>query len=162
METKEKHNETTDSAGQLEIIRLKEELRREHQMYLRSLADFDNYRRRVERERTIAARNGKREVMISLLEVLDAFDRALQQMLDEPASIREGFQAIHRKLLGVLEAQGVAPINAVGEQFNPEVHEAAGSVETEKYDSGTIIDEVQRGYRWEDEVLRPSVVRVAV
>ena len=130
-------------------------------MYLRALADFDNYRRRVEREQTRAARSGKREVLVSLLEVLDGFDRAVRQICNEPSSVSEGLQAIHRKLLNLLEAQGVTPFQSLNKIFNPELHEAIGSVQSDQHESGTVIDEVQRGYRWGDEVLRPARVRVA-
>lgn len=144
-----------------EIERLKEELRREHEMYLRALADFDNFRRRVERERSTAARSGKREILLPLLEVLDGFDRALDHLRGAPSSMSEGFQAIHRKLLGLLEAHGVVPLKSLGETFNPELHEAMGSVQSEEYEPGAVAEEVQRGYRWGNDVLRPARVRVA-
>jgi molecular chaperone GrpE len=148
-----------DDTGELE--RLKEEVRREHEMYLRALADYDNYRRRVERERASAARSGKRDVILSLLEVVDDFDRALQHVADAPPPVVEGFQALQRKLLGVLAAHGVTPFETVGEKFNPEVHEAIGTVEGNEFEPNTVVDEFQRGYRWGDEVLRVARVRVA-
>ena len=144
-----------------EIERLKEDLRREHDMYLRALADYDNYRRRIERERATAARSGKRELILQLLEVLDGFDRALQHMSDAPSSVSEGLQLLQRKLLNVLEAQGVTPLQSLGETFNPEFHDAIGTVQSEEFKPGTVADEVQRGYRWGDDVLRPARVRVA-
>ena len=143
-----------------EIERLKEELHGEHERYLRLLADFDNYRRRSERERSTAARSGKREIILALLDVLDGYDRALQHMDDAPASIAEGVEALHRKFLGLLQAQGVAPMLALGEVFNPELHDAIGLMESEELEPGTVAEEVQRGYRWGDEVLRPARVRV--
>jgi molecular chaperone GrpE len=161
MEPKAINQEATDGDDASEVERLKEEVRREHEMYLRALADFDNYRRRVERERTSAARSGKRDLIVSLLDVIDNFDRALEHIGDAPSSIADGVQAIHRKLLGLLEAQGITPLESRGETFNPELHEAIGSVATDQYESGTVADEVQRGYRWGDEVLRPARVRVA-
>ena len=97
-----------------EIERLKEELNGEHERYLRLLADFDNFRRRSERERSTAARSGKREIILALLDVLDGYDRALQHMDDAPASIAEGVEALHRKFLGLLQAQGVTPMLALG------------------------------------------------
>jgi molecular chaperone GrpE len=161
MEQTKKQNESRHDAEPSEIERLKEELRREHEMYLRALADFDNYRKRVERERATAARNGTREIILSLLSVLDGFDRALEHVGDKPSPVTDGFRAIHRKLRGLLEAQGVTPFKSVGETFNPEMHEAVGSVQSDAHESGEIVDEVQRGYRWGDEVLRPARVRVA-
>ena len=143
-----------------EIERLKEELNGEHERYLRLLADFDNYRRRSERERSRAARSGKREIILALLDVLDGYDRALQHMDDAPASIAEGVEALHRKFLGLLQAQGVTPMLALGEVFNPELHDAIGLIESEELEPGTVAEEVQRGYRWGDEVLRPARVRV--
>jgi molecular chaperone GrpE len=161
MEPTKKQNESRPDDEPSEVERLKEELRREHEMYLRALADFDNYRKRVERERAIAARNGTREIIISLLSVLDGFDRALEHVGDKPSPVTDGFRAIHRKLRSLLEAQGVTPFKSVGETFNPEMHEAIGSVQSDAHESGEIVDEVQRGYRWGDEVLRPARVRVA-
>jgi molecular chaperone GrpE len=154
-------NDRMAGAGVAEIERLKEEVRREHDMYLRALADFDNYRRRVDRERGSAARSGKREIILSLLELLDSFDRALQHMGDPVSAVSEGVHAIHRKLLALLEAQGVAPFESVGQPFDPSLHEAVSSVESDQYEPGVVADEVRRGYRWGDALLRAARVRVA-
>ena len=161
MEAKERNKNQQAGEEPSEIDRLKEEVRREHDMYLRALADHDNYRRRVERERAGAARSGKREVLLSLLDVIDGFDRALQHMGDAPSSVVEGFEALQRKLLGVLAAHGVTPLQSVGETFNPEVHDAVGTVESGEVELNTVAEELQRGYRWGDDVLRPARVRVA-
>ena len=96
-----KNAKAGDSPSQIE--RLKEDLRREHDMYLRALADYDNYRRRVERDRSAAARSDKRQLILQLLEVLDGFDRALQHMGDAPSSVSEGLQLLQRKLLSCLK-----------------------------------------------------------
>jgi len=161
MEATKKNNETMTGNEPSEIERLKEEVRREHDMYLRALADYDNYRRRIERERATAARSGKREIILQLLEVLDGFDRALQHVGNAPSSVSEGLQLLQRKLLSVLEAQGVTPLESLGETFNPELHDAIGTVQSEELRPGTVADEVQRGYRWGDDLLRPARVRVA-
>jgi molecular chaperone GrpE len=161
MEPTAKNKKTVDDTADSETERLKDEVKSEHEMYLRALADFDNYKRRVERERATSARSGKREIILSLLDVLDGFDRALAQMSDAPASVSQGFQSLQRKLLALLEAQGVAPFESRGAVFDPELHEAVGTMESGEYESGSVADEVQRGYRWGDEVLRPARVRVA-
>lgn len=141
---------------------LKADLRREHDMYLRALADFDNYRRRVERDRAKTAASGKRDLILPLLEVLDGFDRALPYLSAAPPAVAEGVQAIHRRLLDLLEAQEVTPLKTVGEQFDPALHEAIGAVESNNHHpAGTVVDDVQRGYRLGDELLRPARVRVA-
>jgi len=160
-EATEGDGKVTTSAAPSDIEQLQEQVRNEHEMYLRALADFDNYRRRVERERASAAQSGKREIILSVIEALDGFDRALQQMGDANSSVSEGLQAMRRRLLAVLEAQGVTPYNSVGEAFNPELHEAIASVKTDAYEPGVVVDDVQRGYRWGDAVLRPARVRVA-
>ena len=141
--------------------RLKSELRQEHEMYLRALADFDNYRRRVDRDRAKAAVSGKRDILLSLLDVVDGFDRAIPYLSAAPPSVAEGVRAIHRRLLDLLDAQQVKGIKTVGEQFDPTLHEAIGTVGNDEYDSGMVAEEVQRGYRLGDEVLRPARVRVA-
>ena len=142
-----------------ELERLKQELDNEHQMYLRALADFDNYRRRVERDRASAALESKRGILLSLIDLLDSFDRALPHLTDAPSS--QGVRAIHRQLTGLLDAQGVTPFDSIGEAFNPELHEAIGSAHSDHHQPGTVAEEVRRGYRWSDGLLRPARVRVA-
>jgi molecular chaperone GrpE len=144
-----------------EIKQLKEQVRKEHELYLRALADFDNYHRRIERERDNIASSGKREIILGLLEVLDSFELALQHAEAAPSSLTEGIRAIYRRFLALLEHQEVKPIQSLGEAFDPRVHEAIDSSPSDQYEPGTIIEEVQRGYRRRDEMLRPARVRVA-
>jgi molecular chaperone GrpE len=148
-------------APSAEIEQLLEQVRNEHEMYLRALADFDNYRRRVERESERAVHDGKREIILSLLDVLDGFELAREHMNDAPPSLLDGVQAIYRKLQRVLEAQGVTPFESRGEPFDPKLHEAVASIKEDMHAPGTVVDQVQRGYRWGDELLRPARVRVA-
>lgn len=154
----EANEQNSDKA---EVERLREDLAREHDLYLRSLADFDNYRRRVERDRAAAGRAAKREIMLPLLDLLDGFDRALSHSEGAPSGLIAGLQALHRQLMAILEAQGVAPFTTAGESFNPEFHEAIGTVDRGDVETGTVVEELQRGYRWGDELLRPARVRVA-
>jgi molecular chaperone GrpE len=161
METTDREEPSAKAEEAVELERLRAELEREHNQYLRALADFDNFRRRIERERGAAARSGKREVLLPLLDVLDGFDRALEQLKGAPAPVIEGVAALQRKLLTLLSAQGVRPLQAVGKTFNPELHEAIGSVPSKDFESNTVAEELQRGYVWEDELLRPARVRVA-
>src|SRR5262245_26342177 len=161
MEADKSNTVAADGTTQVsEVEKLKKQLQQEHEMYLRALADFDNYRRRTERERTTAARSGKREILLPLLDVLDGFEHALQ-IADTSPPVVKGMQIIYRQLLTLLEKEGITPVTSVGEIFDPEVHEAIGSIESEKHDSGAVVDEVRRGYRWNDDVLRPARVRVA-
>jgi molecular chaperone GrpE len=141
--------------------RLKAELSREHDLYLRTLADFDNYRRRVERERTASAHAGKRELVLPLLEVLADFDRALEHLEDVPEWMSSGFVAIYRRLNSILQAQGIVAYESLGDTFDPARHEAVGLMESQDVEPGTVVAELSRGYRWGDEVIRPARVRVA-
>jgi len=145
----------------VEIEVLQRELGREREMHLRTLADFDNFRRRVERERLSMAKAGKREILQPLLEEMDSFDRALLHLEGAPTGLAAGIQAIHRNLLGLLESQGIVPFDSVGEAFDPERHEAMGTVSAPGTEPGIVVEEAQRGYQWGDEILRPARVRIA-
>ena len=144
-----------------EIESLQAQLLAEHQMYLRSLADFDNYRRRMERDIASSVERGKRDLIFSFLEVVDSFERALQQLSGASAPLVEGLEATHRKTLALLKAQGITPYNSAGEVFNPALHEAVATVVGSQHAPGIVIDELQRGYRSGDVVLRPALVRVS-
>jgi molecular chaperone GrpE len=148
------------TAERAEIARLKSELQQEQQRALRALADFENYRRRVERERAGAAEQEKRKLLLALLELADDFERALVHVSDSPESVAEGLYALQRRLHQVLEAQGVKSFESVGHSFDPVVHEALGTVPSDRQAPGTVLDELSRGYHWRDEVLRPARVRV--
>jgi molecular chaperone GrpE len=152
---------TESSNSATESERLRAEVRREHDMYLRALADFENFRRRVERDRVRTAASGRRDILLSLLDVLDGFDRALPYLADAPPAAAEGVRVIQRRLEDLLNGQQVTPLKAVGEPFDPALHEAIGSVDNGDYPPGTVAEQVQRGYRMGDEVLRPARVRVA-
>jgi molecular chaperone GrpE len=144
-----------------DIERLRDELRQKSEMYMRALADFDNFRKRVDRERAAAVKRGKREVILVFLHALDGFDRALEHAMDDSAPIANGVRSIYRELIRQLEAQGVQRFGSRGEVFDPRLHEAVASVESDELEPGTIVGELQAGYRWDDEVLRPARVTVA-
>lgn len=157
---REKHETAQRSAGE-EITRLQEDLRRAQDQYLRTLADFDNYRKRVERDRERTAQAGKREVIVGLLDIVDDFERALQYVSDDDGGIAEGIRAIHRRLLQLLKDQGVTSYGSVGMPFDPVYHEALGSVATVDHPAGLVAEELRPGYRWGEDVLRPARVRVS-
>ena len=128
----------------------------------RTAADFANYRRRTEEERGVMAQLSNAVLITKLLAVLDDFDRALASV---PEDVHEGWvegiQLVERKLRTVLESEGVTAIDAVGQPFDPNLHEAVVHQETSDYPDNYVMDEVQRGYRLGDRVLRPALVRVA-
>jgi len=149
------------SATRAEIERLQQALNREHVMHLRALADFDNYRKRVQREREGAAQAGKHQLVLALLDVMDDFERALAYANTAPESILTGARVIHQRLMDLLQAQGVVPYTSAGQPFDPALHEAVDVINTNQATPGVVLNELSRGYRWGDEVLRPARVRVA-
>jgi molecular chaperone GrpE len=128
----------------------------------RSAADFANYKRRTDEERATLAAFSTAGLIAKLLAVLDDFDRALENVPPEAHDAWiEGVKLVERKLRNVLESEGVTPIQAVGQPFDPNLHEAVVHEETADHPDNHVIDEVQRGYRLHDRVIRPSLVRVA-
>ena len=128
----------------------------------RSAADFSNYKRRTDEERSQLGQFSNAILIGKLLAVLDDFDRALENVPPEAHDAWiEGVKLVERKLRGLLESEGVSPIEAVGQAFDPNLHEAVAHEETSAHPDNEVIGEVQRGYRLHDRVIRPSLVRVA-
>ncbi|HKN61494.1 MAG TPA: nucleotide exchange factor GrpE [Candidatus Acidoferrales bacterium] len=129
---------------------------------VRRQADFENYRKRVERERQAASHRGVELMVEQLLPVLDAFDNALAgEGSAANAEYRKGFEIVRRQIWDVLSKQGVKRIDSVGKDFDPHLHHALDRVETTAQADGTIVGELQPGYTFHDRVLRPAMVRVA-
>ena len=143
------------------VEELRAELQQEHDRYLRTRADFENYRRRVERDRDVAARQAKRELLKALVDLADGFDRALVHIDESPDSVAAGLHGMQRRLGSLLEAEGVTSFESVGQPFDPTRHEAMATVRDFEGEPGTVVDEAGRGYLWNDELLRPARVRVA-
>ncbi len=143
-----------------EIRRLKEELDSERERGLRMLAEFDNYRRRTRQEHSRAEQNGKREVLLALLDVMDDFDRALLHVGEAPDAVADGLRLIRQRLSDVLQSNGVTSFDSEGKPFDPTVHEAMTVIDGDGERSGTVCTEHRRGYFLNGELLRPA--RVAV
>jgi molecular chaperone GrpE len=125
----------------------------------RTQADFDNFKKRAEQEKVEVTRFANGVLMINLLPILDDFERALDNVSPKLAGFTwvDGIELINRKLQAVLEAQGLCPIEAVGKEFDPNLHEAVLEGEGEE---GKVIEELQRGYKFQERVLRPALVKV--
>lgn len=129
---------------------------------VRRQADFENYRKRVERERQQERHRGAEQLIEQVLPVLDAFDLALSgQSGAASPEYRKGFEIIRAQLWNALAKQGLQPIEAVGKPFDPHLHHAIENVPTADKPEGTVIGEMQTGYMFHDRVLRPAMVRVA-
>ena len=128
----------------------------------RMAADFSNYRKRNEAERSDFAKFAKADLIAKLLDVLDGYDRALATVPDElkGQSWVEGMWLVERKLRQILEGEGLEPIESLGKPFDPYQHEAIAHIESDEPE-GTVIDEHQKAYRLHDRVIRPALVTVA-
>jgi molecular chaperone GrpE len=130
---------------------------------VRLQADFDNYRKRVERERHQERHRGAETLVERLLPVLDAFDRAIASHKgDTNDEFRIGFELIRKQLADALAKQGLERIETDGKSFDPHVHHAIERVETHERPDGAVLGELQAGYSYHGKVLRPAMVRVAV
>lgn len=131
--------------------------------WLRSQAEFANARKRMDKQRIVLRATATVDVMKKILPVLDDFERAMASVPEEIAenSWLEGIQLVQRKLLAIPENFNVTPIDAVGQPFDPNFHEAISQEPSDEYDSGVICRELQKGYTIGDQVIRPSLVSVA-
>jgi molecular chaperone GrpE len=148
-----------DLAGEIE--RLQEVLLIERDRNLRTLADFKNYRRHVERDGNKLAEEGKRGLILPLLDIMDDMEKAMKWVGDAEEPVIKGVRNIHRKLLALLEVQGVLPFESTGKPFSHDLHEAVAMADHNELEAGTVIDELRRGYLWNNQLLRPAQVRVA-
>jgi molecular chaperone GrpE len=155
--------DTCDSTADLDALR--SELAEANTKWLRALADLDNYRKRVDREKARWDVESRETVILPLLDVVDNFERALDgeasggSASDVP--FREGVELIFRHLMDVLEKAGVRPVETEGVAFDPNVHEAVGRVESDEHAPDEIVQVMQKGYTLGERLLRPSRVIIA-
>ncbi|MGE0405390.1 MAG: nucleotide exchange factor GrpE [Candidatus Korobacteraceae bacterium] len=147
-------------AARQELERLKNERDTLYDRLARLQAEFDNFRKRQAREQQDFRDYALVDALRSLLPILDSFDRALatEASGDE---VRSGIELIHRQLHDTLAKLGVSPVKAQGELFDPSVHQAVQMVDTDEAEDNRVLDELQRGYRIKERLLRPAMVRVA-
>ena len=129
---------------------------------LRTAAEFDNYRKRMERERRELADYTAADVLKDLLPILDNFERALQApAAADTDAFRKGIELIHKQMLDVLKKRGIKPIETLGTDFDPNFHQAVIHEESATHREGEVMEELQRGYLIGDRLLRPAMVKVA-
>ena len=155
--------QTTDAAPALadEIVELRKERDGLHDRLLRQAAEFDNYRKRVERDRKDLTQMAAIDFVTDLLPVIDDFERALQVDAPGADSYRQGLEIIHRAMLDMLRKRGVTPIDAVGTPFDPQVHQAVAYEDAPDREDGEVMEQFTRGYRLGDKLIRPAMVKVA-
>jgi molecular chaperone GrpE len=159
-ETSEEGAET--SAASERLARLQAEKDELMQSMVRRQADFENYRKRIERERQDDRRHGVGRLIEELLPVLDSFERALKAH-DDPAyeEYRKGLELIYLKLWDTLARHGLERITAAGKAFDPNYHQAIERVESDEHPDGTVLEVLQDGFIYHGRVIRPSIVRVS-
>jgi molecular chaperone GrpE len=146
-----------------EIERLKAEVEQYRDLYLRKLADFDNFRKRMERDREEMRRIAGEALLSELVPVLDNFERALAHPAEvDPAGFRQGVAMISRQLWESLQRQGMACLNPLGERFDPQFHEAVQRVEDSEHEPETVVAVHAKGYTFGGRLVRPALVAVAV
>ena len=141
---------------------LKEKIEELEDRVKRQMAEFENFRKRTEKEKTAMFETGARSVIEKILPVVDNCERGLASVPEEEkdGAIAQGMQMIYKQLMTELEKLEVKPIEAVGEEFDPEFHNAVMQVESEEFDSGVVAQELQKGYTYRDSVVRHSMVAV--
>ena len=172
-DTAGKEDEITDSKADKKAARkkfkadkkqdaLKERIDELEDRVKRQMAEFENFRKRTEREKTAMFETGAKSVIEKILPVVDNFERGLAAVpeAEKGGAFAEGMEMIYKQLMGELEKMDVKPIPAVGEEFNPEFHNAVMQVESDEYESGIIAQELQKGYTYRDSVVRHSMVGV--
>lgn len=172
VKTEESTQETDSKAGKKSVKKkfkadkkqdaLKEKIDELEDRVKRQMAEFENFRKRTEREKTAMFETGAKSVIEKILPVVDNFERGLAAVpeAEKGSAFAEGMEMIYKQLMGELEKMDVKPIPAVGEEFNPEFHNAVMQVESDEYESGIIAQELQKGYTYRDSVVRHSMVGV--
>lgn len=159
-ETEEVVEETTEVS---ELEKVQAELAEQKEKYLRLYSEFDNYRKRTNKEKVDLIVTAAEKILVKILPVVDDFDRAEKSNVevDDTEKIKEGYKLIHDKFVKLLESEGLKPINATGEEFNADLHEALTQIPSPSEDmKGKVIDEIEKGYYLGEKVIRFSKVVV--
>ncbi len=155
----------TEQAGEEAPKKDKKDLKIEelNDRYIRTMAEFDNYRKRTDKEKSAMYEIGAKDVIEKILPVVDNFERGLKAMTEEEKAtpVADGMDRIYKQLMQVFDDLGVKGIEAVGKEFNPDFHNAVMHVEDEAFGENEICEEFQKGYTYRDSVVRHSMVKVA-
>ena len=157
-EPEEKKEEASDNKKESEA---EKQLADMNAKYVRLMADFQNQKKRFEKEKADIYQFANEDIVKSLLEVIDNFERALDASQDDGSKFREGMEMIFKQLMGALEKAGVSEIKALGEEFDPNFHNAVMMEETDEFESNKVSGVMQKGYTLNSKVIRPSMVKVA-
>jgi molecular chaperone GrpE len=153
---------TATPAGEDQVTALQKEKDALQDRLLRTAAEFDNFRKRIDRERKELVEYAASDLLSEILPIVDNFERALQAPAPPEAEVfRRGVEMIHKQMLDLLRKRGVTPIDAVGADFDPKFHQAVIHEASADHREGEVMQELQRGYMLGDRLLRPAMVKVA-
>ncbi|RDW21755.1 nucleotide exchange factor GrpE [Oceanobacillus chungangensis] len=156
----QEETETQDSALK-KVETLQKEKDEVYSRLLRLQAEFDNFKKRSQKEKDADRKYKSQDVVVDLLPALDNFERALQvESTPETSNLIEGISMVYRQFQDALKSQGVEPIETEGKEFDPNLHHAVMQVEDESIASNTVVEELQKGYMLKDRVIRPAMVKV--
>ncbi len=144
------------------LVKLEEKLAELEDKRVRQLAEFENFRKRSEKEKSQMFEVGAKSVVEKMLPVIDNFERGLASIPEEEknTSLIQGFELVYKQIITAFDELGVKPIEAVGKEFDPNLHNAVMAVDDDSMESGTIAEEMQKGYMYKDSVVRHSMVKV--
>lgn len=159
-ETQSNDEMTNEAPSELEL--LQKQLDEETNRHLRLRADYENFKRRAQLDRESAEKYKSQGILSNLLPVLDNFERAMQveTVSEESQSLRKGLEMIYKTLVEATEREGLQVIDAEGVSFDPNLHQAVMTETDDSKESGVVLQELQKGYKYKDRVLRPSMVKV--
>ena len=157
----EPEDDAEENVGPNTLPEAQENIAELNERIVRLTADFDNFRKRAQRDKDEARQFANQGLLEKLLPVLDNFEMALTAVKDADSSVRDGVQMILDQLLSVLKESGVEPVDALGQPFDPNLHEALSQEETTDAEEGTVVQQVQCGYKLNDRLVRPARVVVA-
>ena len=143
--------------------KLEEKIAELEEKRVRQLAEFENFRKRSEKEKSQMFEMGAKDVVEKILPVIDNFERGLMTVPEEQKedSFVQGMELVYKQIITALEEMGVSPIEAVGQPFDPNLHNAVMAIDDDSLESGTVAEELQKGYRYKESVVRHSMVKVA-
>lgn len=159
-ETQSNEEMTNEAPSELEL--LQKQLDEETNRHLRLRADYENFKRRAQLDRESAEKYKSQGILSNLLPVLDNFERAMQveTVSEESQSLRKGLEMVYKTLVEATEREGLQVIDAEGVSFDPNLHQAVMTESDDSKESGVVLQELQKGYKYKDRVLRPSMVKV--
>ena len=161
-ETTSAETVSEESLDEKELNKIKEEREALNDKLMRQMAEFDNFRKRTEKEKSQMYDLGAKGIVEKILPIIDNFERGLGSLSEEEreGAFAKGIDKVYKQLMQCLADVGVTPIEAVGKEFNPEIHNAVMHGEDENLGENTVAEEMQKGYMYKESVVRPSMVKV--